>query len=227
MQLATAASAAILALLVLTGGAGLAAATEPTVAQEHSATSQEPAAAPQHAPETPAPAPGASAESQGDHHSGGSLFGTLGRIFNFAVLVGVLVYYLRAPIAGYLSRRSTEIRDDLTKAGETREAAAAELVVVEQKMKALPAEIAALKERGAREVGAEEARIRQAADAERERLLEQARREIDLQVKAAERDLVAQAADLAVGLASDRIKRTITDEDQARLVDRYLADVKK
>jgi F0F1-type ATP synthase membrane subunit b/b' len=58
-------------------------------------------------------------------------------------------------------------------------------------------------------------------------LLDQARREIDLQVRAAERDLTRRAAELTVGLASDRIKRAITDEDQQRLVDRYLALMQK
>jgi hypothetical protein len=51
--------------------------------------------------------------------------------------------------------------------------------------------------------------------------------EIDLQVKTAERDLVKQAANLAVDLAGKRIKQTINDDDQRRLVDRYLSQVKK
>ncbi len=151
----------------------------------------------------------------------------LARLFNFAILVGVLVYFLRAPIAGYLARRSTEIRSDLVAAAETRQAAEADLAAIEEKMKALPGEIEALKARGAAEIAAEEARIRAAADSERARLLEQARREIDLQLRAAERDLLKRAAELTVGLASDRIKRTITDEDQKRLVDQYLARMPK
>lgn len=151
----------------------------------------------------------------------------LGRVVNFLVLVGVLVYFLRQPVAGYLARRSTEIRGDLVKAAEMREAATAELAAIEERLKKLPAEIEELKARGAREIAAEQARISQAAEAERARLLEQARREIDLLVRAAERDLVRQAADLAVGLAAKRIDRVMTPEDQNRLVDRYLAGLQK
>jgi F0F1-type ATP synthase membrane subunit b/b' len=33
---------------------------------------------------------------------------------------------------------------------------------------------------------------------------------------------VSHAADLAVGVATERIKKNITDEDQQRLVDRYV-----
>jgi F0F1-type ATP synthase membrane subunit b/b' len=45
-------------------------------------------------------------------------------------------------------------------------------------------------------------------------------------VKIAERDLVAHAAELAVGVAGDRIKKNITDEDQKRLVDRYVGQLR-
>ena len=40
------------------------------------------------------------------------------------------------------------------------------------------------------------------------------------------RDLVAHAGELAVGLAADRIKRSITDADQQRLVDQYVGQLK-
>jgi F-type H+-transporting ATPase subunit b len=151
----------------------------------------------------------------------------LARLVNFAILVGVLVYFLRAPIAQYLARRSTEIRSDLVKAADARAAAAVQLAAIEEKMKALPVEIEALRRRGAEEIAAEEARIREAAAADRARLLEQARREITLQLRAAERELIRCAADLTIGLASDRIKRTISEEDRLRLVERYLAHLPK
>ena len=93
---------------------------------------------------------------------------------------------------------------------------------IDRKMQSLPDELDALRRQGAEDTAAEEARIREVAATERERLLEHAHREIDLQVKVAERELVAYAAELAVGVASERIKRNITDEDQKRLVDRYM-----
>lgn len=171
--------------------------------------------------------PGNASEVSRQSVHGEPAWRVLARLVNFGILVGVLVYFLRAPIANYLARRSTEIRRDLIKAAERREGAAAELASIERRMQALPGEIEALKARGAEEIAAEEARLRQSADAERERLLEQARREIELQLRAAERDLVKRAAELTVGLASDRIKRTITEEDQKRLVDQYLAQIQK
>jgi len=147
---------------------------------------------------------------------------TVARLANFAILVGALVYLLRSPLAGYLSSRGMQIRGDLVNAAEMKQAAAAQIAEIDRKMKALPGELEALRAQGVQEIAAEEARIQAAAAAESDRLLEQARREIELQVKVAERELVSHAADLAVGVATERIKQTITDEDRQRLVDRYV-----
>ena len=70
-------------------------------------------------------------------------------------------------------------------------------------------------------------RIAQAAATERERLLDQTRREIDMRLRMARRELTEYAAELAVSVAQERIKRTITPEDQLRLVDRYAAQLKE
>ena len=148
------------------------------------------------------------------------------RLVNFGILAGSLWYLLKSPIRGYLDDRGRQIRADLVNAAEMKQAAATQIEEIDRKMKALPAELDALRAQGAQEIAAEEARIRAAAAAERERLLEQARREIDLQVKVAERELMAHAADLAVGVAAERIKKSITDDDQKRLVDRYVQQLR-
>jgi F-type H+-transporting ATPase subunit b len=166
------------------------------------------------------PAAASASHTEAPHEE--SIVKTVARVVNFAILVGALVYLLRSPLAGYLSNRGTQIRSDLVNAAEMKQAAAAQIAEIDRKMKALPRELEALRAQGVQEIAAEEARIQAAAAGERDRLLEQARREIDLQVEVAERELVSHAADLAVGVATERIKQTITDEDRQRLVDRYV-----
>ncbi|HEY7059435.1 MAG TPA: ATP synthase F0 subunit B [Vicinamibacterales bacterium] len=200
-------------LLLLAVGLG---AARPAFAREAAAVPQP---APQHE--------GAQAEATGAHeeaHEAG-WFPTIAKTFNFAVLVGVLVYFLREPLATYLNSRITRVREDLVTAASTREAATRQLADIQAKLDALPGELAALKQRGAEEIAAERARIEQAARTERERLLDQTRREIEMHARMARRELVEFAATQAVTVASDRIKRTITPADQARLVDRYAAQV--
>ena len=63
---------------------------------------------------------------------------TIAKLVNFAVLVGVLVYFLRAPIAAISRRAATQIRQDLVTAAEMRAAATAQLAEIERKLEALP-----------------------------------------------------------------------------------------
>jgi F-type H+-transporting ATPase subunit b len=165
-------------------------------------------------------------EAEGEKHGSG-VVDMIARVVNFAILAGTLGYLLRSPLANYLRDRDTQIRTDLVQAAEMKQTAAQQIEEIDRRMKALPSELEALRAQGALEIASEEERIRAAAAAERDRLLEQARRDIDLQVKIAERDLVSHAAALAVGVATDRIKKNISDDDQKRLVDRYVKQLQQ
>jgi F-type H+-transporting ATPase subunit b len=148
-------------------------------------------------------------------------------VVNFAIMCGVLYYFLNAPLAGYLKDRGATIRRDLVEAAALKAAATEQLADIDRKLKALPGEIETLRERGKAEVAAEEQRITQQAAADRDRLVEQARRDIEVQVRLAKRALTEHAADLSVQLAADRIATEITEADQNRLITRYLEQVKR
>jgi F-type H+-transporting ATPase subunit b len=151
---------------------------------------------------------------------------TVWKAANFIILIGVLGYFLRAPLTGYLDGRIAKVREDLVTAAQTRETAVRQLAEIDAKLAALPGEIDALKKRGAEDLVEERARIEQAAQAERQRVLEHTRREIDMRLRVAKRELLEVAANLAVNVAAERIRATITPDDQARLVDRYAAQLK-
>ena len=177
------------------------------------------AAVEQPAPDAP---PGHEAGAAGHE----SIWPLVARLVNFAILVGTLIYFLRSPFGQYVTGRASAIRQDLVTAAEMRRTAAAQIDEIDRRLQALPQDIENLKHRGAEEIAEEEARIAQAAEAERQRLLEQTRREIDVQLRAAKNELVKYAAELAVGTAAERIKRTITTNDHLRLVDQYVDRVK-
>ncbi len=195
------------------------------VAQEHP-----PSAVPAPGAEDIHQADGQHVAEAGEHHDrsiGGMIKGMMWPVANFIIFLGVIYYFANKPLADYLAGRSTTIRKDLVDAAELKAMATAQLAAIEQKLQALPAELDKLRARGAEDIKAEEARIAAAATADRERLLEQTRREIELQVRLAKKEILEHAADLSVQLATDRIKQEVTPEDQARLVDRYLDQVKQ
>jgi F-type H+-transporting ATPase subunit b len=154
------------------------------------------------------------------------LAGLIWPTINFAILVGVLYYFGKTPFTTYLADRSATIRKDLVDAAALKASANAQLAAIEQKLQALPGELDALRKRGAEEIAAEEQRIAAAAATERDRLLEQTRHEIDLQLRLAKREILEHAADLSLQLATERLKKEITPADQARLVEQYLTQVK-
>jgi F-type H+-transporting ATPase subunit b len=169
------------------------------------------------------------APAEGEHHDqsiGEMILGMGWPVANFIIFVGILYYFLNQPLRDYLATRGSSIRKDLVEAAALRATATTQLENIEQKLKALPGELTALRTRGAEEIKAEEARIAAQAAADRERLLEQTRREIDLQVRLAKKEILEHAANLSVQLATERIKKEVTPADQERLVDRYLTQVK-
>jgi F-type H+-transporting ATPase subunit b len=189
----------------------------PAFAQEHAPAAQP---AGEHAAEAE------HAEGGHDQSIGGMIMGMGWPIANFIIFCGVIYYFGNGPLKEYLATRSASIRKDLVEAAELKATATAQLATIEQKLQALPGELNALRTRGAEEIAAEEKRIAAAAEADRERLLEQTRREIDLQVRLAKKDILEHAADLSVQLAGERLKNEITPADQSRLVDQYLTQVK-
>ena len=204
---------ALFAAFLLTFGAAATA-----VGQEHP-----PASATQ-------PADAHAQPAEGEHHDesiGGMILGLGWTVANFIIFIGVLYYYLNQPIREHLTTRDAAIRKDLVEAAELRAAASAQLATIEQKVQALPGELATLRTRGAEDIKAEEQRIAEQAAADRDRLLEQTRREIELQVRLAKKEILEHAANLSVQLATERIKREVTPADQDRLVDRYLTQVKE
>jgi F-type H+-transporting ATPase subunit b len=160
---------------------------------------------------------------EGEHAEG--LMPTVARVANFAILVGLLVYFLRSPLTGYLQSRGEHIRSELVQAAELRRSSEAQLAGIARRMEALPGELEALRSRGAQDIAAEEARIRSAAEGERDRLLEHMRRDVEMQVRIAQTALRKEAADLATEIARRRIEAAITPDDQIRLVDRYAAQL--
>ncbi|MEO5896826.1 MAG: ATP synthase F0 subunit B [Vicinamibacterales bacterium] len=201
----------------------------PAVAQDHAAApSEQQQPLPTEKGAHPAH-PGQTTESHGEkpkEHANETV-STIARLFNFAILVGVLVYFLKSPLVGYLASRSAQIRQDLVTASEMRAAAAAQLAEIQARMATLPGELEALQHQGAADVTSEQARIAEAGAHERERLLTQTRREIEMRLRIAKRELTEHAAALAVQVAEQRIKRVITPDDQVRLIDRYAAQLRE
>jgi F-type H+-transporting ATPase subunit b len=158
-------------------------------------------------------------------HSGG--WGpTVAKVANFLVLIGALAYLLKGSVIAHLAARQATIGRALVEAQSLREHAEDQLASIRARLRELPVELRTLQARGLEELARERERLEQATVIERDKLVARTRKEIDLQFRVARRDLIEHAADLAMGLARNKIEQQVTLDDHLRLIDRYATEVR-
>ena len=156
---------------------------------------------------------------------GSAWIDTAARVFNLLLFLGVMVYLLRGSVSAALRTRRENIRRDLMRAQEERNAALAKLEEVESRLSLLDSETQAIKAQALREAAEERERIERSTEEEARRLREQAQREIESASKTARQDLRRFAAEQSVRLAEEMIRRNLRPEDDARLVGDYIEEL--
>jgi F-type H+-transporting ATPase subunit b len=147
------------------------------------------------------------------------------KFINFALLVGALGFVLRKPLAGFFAERSVSIRKGLEEGRKALEVSQGRLKTVEEKLQHLEEEIAAFKASAAREMEAERQRLTQSAAEEAEKILQFARAQTEVAVRAARLELKSYAAELAVELAEEIIRRRLDEAGRKKLVSDFLERV--
>ena len=147
------------------------------------------------------------------------------KIINFAILVGGLGYLLRKPAGEFFGSRTASIQKGLEEGRKALEASQAQLKIVEEKLKGLEAEIAAFKAAALSEMAAERERLKQAGVEEAARILEAARNQTAVAVRAAKLDLKKYAAQKTVDLAEEMIRGRLDDQGRQRLVKQFVATI--
>lgn len=137
---------------------------------------------------------------------------------NFGILVGVLVYFLRKPVNAYLKERAQLLRNAINEAARARATAAESLLTIENRLHRLPEEIAEMNRKMEAEADEETRRLHEAAAAEIERLRAQVRFAAEQEVKSARMELRREAADLSARAAEEIVAKTVTPQDQERMV---------
>lgn len=146
----------------------------------------------------------------------------LPRMANFAIVAAALYFAVRKPVAAYLQARTEQIREQLKDAREKSERAEQERQQADALRASLPEEVEKARLEARRAAEAERDRILKAAEAEATRIKEIAHKEIENEVEAGRRKLLARAAELSVSLAHEKLESAMTDEDRARLVDQSI-----
>jgi F-type H+-transporting ATPase subunit b len=137
---------------------------------------------------------------------------------NFGILVGVLVYFLRKPVSAYLKERSELLAKSIEEAAQAKTSAMERLAAIEARMARLSEEIAEMNRKMETEADAEAKRLGEAAQAEIERLHLQVKFAAEQEVKKAKAELRREASELSARAAGEIVSKTITPEDQDRMM---------
>jgi len=145
------------------------------------------------------------------------------KLINFAILVGVLGYVLRKPVAQFFSSRSAAIQKSLEESRKALETSQGQLQAVEERLRHLGEEIAAFKASAATEMEAERQRLREVAEQDAERILEATRAQLETDLRAAKVQLKSLAAQHSVELAERLIRERLDEPTRQRLVSQFTA----
>lgn len=162
---------------------------------------------------------------EGHADSGALIKDFLYRVFNFAIVVGILVYFLAKPLKKGLSGRRDEIEKALAEADQVKLAAEAKFAEYDQKLATANAEIVEISAAIKREGELEKEKILSSAREMATKIELEAEKAAALEIANARRELQSEAVRLAVELAEELLKKNFTSEDDTRLIDEYMQKV--
>jgi F-type H+-transporting ATPase subunit b len=147
------------------------------------------------------------------------------RIFNFAIVVAILVYFLTKPIKKGLAGRREGIEKALAEAKQAKEEAEARFAEYDRKLARATEEIAEISDSIRREGELEKIKIIDSAKKMAVKIEQDAEKAAELEVAKARTELQREAVQLAVGIAEDLLNKNFTKDDDTRLIDEYMQKV--
>lgn len=144
---------------------------------------------------------------------------------NFILLAGGLGYIIGKNAGPAFDARGRRIRKDMVEAEEAKKDADARAAAVERRLASLSDEIASLREEARREEEAEQTRYDRQIAAEVAKIEAHAEQEIAAAGKAARMELKRYAAELALRLAEQKLRGSMTPETEDRLVRGFVRNI--
>jgi F-type H+-transporting ATPase subunit b len=145
---------------------------------------------------------------------------------NFLLLAGLLGYTLGKNAGPFFAARSAGIRKDMDESLRQRQEAEAKAADVDRRLANLEKDIAALRGQSEAEAKTETERMAQQTEAEIAKIQAHAEQEIGSAGKAARMALKRYAAELAVGLAEQKVRARMTPDTEDALVQGFVRNLR-
>jgi F-type H+-transporting ATPase subunit b len=144
---------------------------------------------------------------------------------NLLVLIGGIGFLLRKPASEFFETRKKDITSGLDRARTAQEESSRRMAEIEKRLSRLSQEIAGLRTQADADSSKERDNILAEAKRDMERLVDQSRQEVDRIARGIERDIKAKIADAVIDRASRTLETQMTEDDQKRIVVRFLNKV--
>ena len=164
------------------------------------------------------PALAAEAEHEAPSLFAGDLGNSFWTLLIFVLVLVVLGKYAWGPILNTLQTRENYIREALEKAKREREEAEERLRQYEERLAGARAEASAIVEEGRRDAEVVKRRIEEDAKRQADLMIERAKREIQIATDTASKSLFTLAAKLATEVAARVLGRELSAQDHERLI---------
>ncbi len=140
------------------------------------------------------------------------------KFINLAIFVGLLVYLLKKPLSETFKAKREQIRAELIKAEEEKQAALAKFTEAEAKLARLDTDKENVLIRAKEEAEAESNRLVEQTEAEVKKMREQANSEIARTAALAKHNLRKLSAEETIRLAEEMIKGKLGAKEDAKLI---------
>ncbi len=146
----------------------------------------------------------------------------IGKVINFLVLFGGLVYLLRKPLSKFLQGRADSLQVSMQEALDSRKKAESNLKEVESRLEKLDEEVKKIRHGADVEGAALQESITQETDRDVDRLRKLAHQEIDRLTQSGILEIREHIANLSTDFARKNIVDRMTRELHASLIDRSI-----
>jgi F-type H+-transporting ATPase subunit b len=147
------------------------------------------------------------------------------RWVNFAILAVILVKYAKTPLKNFLGGKREEIARQINKIEQEKETAKQKIKDTLKVLEDSKIRFAKMKQRISEDGEKKKQKIIEEARQESQILMESARRKIDNQFLEAHKALKSELAEMAINLAVERLPAEITEEDNQKWVNVFLASI--
>jgi F-type H+-transporting ATPase subunit b len=147
------------------------------------------------------------------------------QLLNFGVLLAILIKFGGGAVSKALASRHEQLKAEVAAASAARAQAEARLKKQEERLAGLEREIANMRAGIKAEAEVEKATLIAAAEERARRIREETTFVVEQQIKEAQVALRREVADSALRIAEETLRRGVNAEDQRRMVEGFMSEV--